>query len=519
MSAINFEAMLPIESHADQLRRWRNDPSALDMSFTYTQEKTLEEFYPEYCRNYFGMGELLPFFAVIKGERIAALRFDPAEDLSASNRKACEISLIVAPEWRNKGIGVEILREIDSLLIRRGFGLCIAKIKKENLPSQKAFLRAGYVFIRGEEMRLANGQSQHYLRYEKAFSEKQYSQIFVIAEAGSNWRAGPHEKDLQQAYALIEAAKEAGADAVKFQVFRASSTYVENAGMSDYLAFGGIRTEIHDLFQDLEMPDDMVPLLAKHCQSLNIEFMASFFSPRDFELIDPFVRRHKVGSYEITHLRLLQLVGKSKKPLILSTGAATSADIDWAVETFYKNGGENLTLLQCTAKYPAQPHTMNLRVIPWLKNRYQVEVGLSDHSLHPTAASLAAVSLGARVIEKHFTLDRSLPGPDHAFAIEPDELKTLVHAIREVESMLGSEVKEVQPEEEELYNFARRGVQALRDIPKGEILREDVNIAILRPGKRRLGVHSRYLEAMQGRPAIRSIAKGEGVQFSDFRVE
>jgi sialic acid synthase SpsE len=318
-----------------------------------------------------------------------------------------------------------------------------------------------------------------------------------------------------QALALIDAAAAAGADAVKFQTFTAEGTYVPNAGASDYLSQAGIRQEITKIFKDMTLPHAMIPVLAAHCQARGIEFMSSYFSPEDFKAVDPFVRRHKIGSYEIGHLRLLELAASSGKPLILSTGGATEEEIAWASEIFWKNGGEQLILMQCTARYPAPLSALHVRAIPWMRARFNVPVGFSDHSREPLIAPLCAVAQGAVAIEKHFTLDNSLKGPDHAFAITPPELKELVQSIRGAEKVLGSPVKFVDPEENELRDYAHRGVQAIRAIQKGDVLREGDNIAILRPGKQLKGVHSKYITEMEGKKARNPIALGQGIQNGD----
>jgi sialic acid synthase SpsE len=260
----------------------------------------------------------------------------------------------------------------------------------------------------------------------------------------------------------------------------------------------------------------MIPQLAAYCQAQGVQFLSSVFSSEDFAALDPFVTLHKIASYEIGHIHLLNLAAKSGKPLLLSTGAATEEEIAWAVHTFLERGGQNLTLLQCTACYPAEAKSLHLRTIPWLQMRFQTPVGLSDHSRQPLYAPVAAVALGATVIEKHFTLDNKLSGPDHAFAIVPSELKEMVQAIRHVEEMLGNEVKGIDVSEQELRSFAKRGIQAIAPIKRGAIFKEGVNIAILRPGVQILGVHPKYLPEIEGKKAHRAIALGEGVQLGDW---
>lgn len=495
---MRFELALPTLEDAKIIHLWRNDKESRENSFSYRESIPLEQFFPLYFQNYFSFPSLPPLFAVEQGEKVGVLRFDVTNPTHF-----CEISLIVAPEKRNQGKGTKILLDIDPFLKRQGIQGVIARIKKHNLSSKRVFNKAGYQLLEEGEV----------CKFEKRLLPESLDKVFIIAEAGSNWYAEGDFEGIKRGYQLIEAAKEAGANAIKFQTFKAKDTYVPNPGSADYLCETGLKKDIGKLFEELQMPEEMLFLLVEHCKKVGIEFMSSVFSPRDFALIDPLVSRHKIASYEISYEHLIQLVAKSKKPLFLSTGASKISDIDWAVSTFHENGGANLTLLQCTAKYPADPHTLNLKVIPWFQARYQVKAGLSDHSLHPFRAALSAVALGATCIEKHFTIDRRLQGPDHFFAIEPHELKELVASIRTVEQMVGSGYKEIQASEEELYLFCHRGIQALRDISPNEILKFGENIAILRPGKRSLGLHPKHLLEVEGRSAKQIIRKGEGIQF------
>jgi len=339
---------------------------------------------------------------------------------------------------------------------------------------------------------------------------------FIIAEAGSNWRCGTESRDLKMAKTLIDIAVESGSDAVKFQTYRAETVYVSNAGDSDYLSEAGIKESISDIFRDLSMPYEMVGELANYCKKECIQFMSTPFSITDAEHVDPFVAIHKIASYEISHLRLLEFIAKTGKPLILSTGAATEEDIDWALNIFRKNGGTQITLMQCTAKYPAPFESLNLKAIGFLRERFKVPVGLSDHSRDPLVAPVAAVALGATVIEKHYTLDNRLPGPDHAFAITAKELKKMVKAIRAVEDSLGWGTKEVRRHEFELRDYAQRSLQAIKPIEKGEVLREGVNFDILRSGKQKKGLHPRFISKIEGKKTKRNIRNGEGVCEGDF---
>jgi N-acetylneuraminate synthase len=341
------------------------------------------------------------------------------------------------------------------------------------------------------------------------------NEVFVIAEAGSNWRAGTPERDLEMAFALIDVAVEAGADAVKFQTYRAASLYALAAGESSYLAELGIKRSINEVLQDLEMPYEMIAKLAARCSERGIEFMSTPFSVADADAIDPFVGRHKVASYEINHVRLLERLAAKGKPLIVSTGAAGPDDITFLLETIRRANGGPVTLLQCTSSYPAPPDSLNLLAIPWLARTFGVPVGFSDHSLEPVVGPVVAVALGATVIEKHYTLNRRLPGPDHPFAIEPAELSAMVKAIRLATQARGVEGKPPIDAESELRAFAVRSIQAIRDIAAGEELVEGVNFNVLRPGSRRRGLHPRHLDALAGKHAVTNIPSGEGIRAED----
>jgi len=342
------------------------------------------------------------------------------------------------------------------------------------------------------------------------------TRTFIIAEAGSNWRMGTYSRDVKMAKALIDVAAESGADAIKFQTYRPETVYVTNAGDTDYLSESGIKESVSDMFKDLSMPYEMIPVLAEYCNKKNIQFMSTPFSIADAKAIDPYVKIHKIASYEISHPHLIEFVAKSGKPLILSTGGATLDDIEWALNYYRKNNGKEISLLQTTAKYPAPLSTLNLHVIPSLMKKFGVPVGFSDHSRDPVIAPVAAVALGASIIEKHFTLHNALPGPDHSFALTPQELRIMVKAIRDCESCLGSSEKTVQAEEKEIRDFAQRAIQAIKPIKAGEILKQGVNVDVLRPGKQRQGLHPKNLPEMEGKKATRDVPLGDGIRNEDF---
>ncbi|MGH6995012.1 MAG: GNAT family N-acetyltransferase [Stellaceae bacterium] len=514
---ISFETCRPVEDAARQVMAWRNDVETLAMSF-HCAPKVWDAFWPEFRSAYF-RDPPPPLFALLDGKRIAFLRFRPVAHPRGFAGTTVDISIIVAPEARGQGLGTAVLVAVGGELSALRIDSVLAEVREENSASLKAFGAAGYDDLGPTEKRVEDTGEQARVRSlvcELVPAYWRRGRVFVVAEAGSNWRAGNPQADMDQARRLIDVAAAAGADAVKFQTYRAETVYVADAGESDYLAASGIKKNIREIFADLEMPYDMLPKLAEEARARGLQFMSTGFSPADFAAIDPLVTIHKIASYEIGHLRLLDLAAKSGKPLLLSTGAAEIEDIAWAVDRFRAKGGRDLCLMQCTAKYPASFEALNLAVIDTLRRRFGVAVGLSDHSRDPVTAPVAAVALGARAIAKHFTPDNKLPGPDHAFALEPHELKLMVTKIREAEAARGSGVKEIGPEERELASFARRGVQATRAIRKGERLHEGQNIDILRPGKQSLGVHPRYIEQIEGCAATRDIAAGQGLQLGDW---
>jgi N-acetylneuraminate synthase len=262
----------------------------------------------------------------------------------------------------------------------------------------------------------------------------------------------------------------------------------------------------------MEIPYTWLAELKDYCDKKNIIFLCTPFDEQSVDELEKInVMAYKIASYSISHIPLLDYIAKKGKPVILSTGASDIDDIQNAVDSIRKNGNEKIALMQCTAKYPAPLSTINLKVIPKLIESFHVPIGLSDHSREPCIAPLGAVALGASIIEKHFTTDNLLPGPDHAFAILPDELKEMVVAIRKLEEALGRELKVVQQGEKELYKFARRYIYAIKDIEEGEVL-NNKNIAVLRSGKQQKGLEPKYFTILLGKKTARRIEKGEPIR-------
>lgn len=329
---------------------------------------------------------------------------------------------------------------------------------------------------------------------------------YVIAEAGSN-----HCGDRRIAERLIDVAADAGADAVKFQLFSADRLYPPGAGVADYL---GIAQSIEEIIRAVELPVDWLPALAERARRREFDFLAAPFDEGAADALEPYVPAYKIASYELTHEPLLRHAASKGKPLIISTGAATLDEVREGVRIAREAGAPSVMVLQCTARYPAPLDSLNLGAIVEMREELGVPVGLSDHSREPLVAPIAAIALGASAIEKHFTLGNALPGPDHPFALEPDELERMVVAIRDTERALGSGSKEVQPEEEELRSFARRSVFALRDIGSGETI-DDRSIAVLRTGKRPPGLPPSAYPSLLGRRAARTITANTAIGDDD----
>jgi N,N'-diacetyllegionaminate synthase len=330
---------------------------------------------------------------------------------------------------------------------------------------------------------------------------------FVIGEAGSN-----HNGSFEQALALIDVAARAGCDAVKFQVFKARRLYPKAAGRSDYL---GDERSIFDIIAAMELPEDWLPRLRARADEHDLAFIVSPFHEEAVALLDPFVDAFKIASYELTHAPLLREVAKRGKPVILSTGASNLDEVREAVATLAAAGCERLALMQCTAAYPSPPEAVNVRALVTLRDAFGIPSGLSDHSEDPIVAPMAAAALGAALLEKHYTLSKLLPGPDHAFAIEPDGLTRLVAGVRAVERVIGSGDKQVHGVEDELRSFARRAIMTTKPVAAGERFSRD-NVDVLRRGKLDGGLEPKHLDEVLASVAARDLLAETPLQAGDL---
>jgi N,N'-diacetyllegionaminate synthase len=300
---------------------------------------------------------------------------------------------------------------------------------------------------------------------------------FVIAEAGVN-----HNGNLAMAKQLAEAAKQSGADAVKYQTFHAESVV---SAASPKAAYQQRITEAAesqlDMIRKLELPIGAFRELQDHCRKLGIMFLSTPFDDKSVDdLAAIAIPAFKIASGEVTNLPFLEHLARKRRPIILSTGMSSLAEVRTAVETLRAAGNRDLVLLHCVSNYPAEPGSANLHAMHTMREAFRVPVGYSDHTLG-AAISLAAVALGACVIEKHLTLDNNLPGPDHKASLELKEFAGMVRGIRAVETALGDGRKRCMPEEEDTARVARRSLIAACNIPAGTTLAAE-HIVILRPG-------------------------------------
>ena len=300
---------------------------------------------------------------------------------------------------------------------------------------------------------------------------------FVVAEAGVN-----HNGDVELALRLVDIAADAGANAVKFQTFSADALVTESARKAGYQqATTGAGESQRDMLRRLELDADAHARLQAHAAARGLVFFSTPFDEASADLLDTLeVPALKVPSGELTNLPLLRHLAAKKRPLILSTGMGTLAEVEVAVDAIRAAGDPPLAVLHCVSAYPAPPAEVNLRAMDTLRARFGCPVGLSDHTLG-TAIALAAVARGAAILEKHMTADRTLPGPDHRASLEPAELAAMIRAIREIESALGDGEKRPMPSERDTREVARRSLVAARPIARGERLARGM-LAIKRPG-------------------------------------
>ncbi|MEW6482425.1 MAG: N-acetylneuraminate synthase [bacterium] len=333
--------------------------------------------------------------------------------------------------------------------------------------------------------------------------------VFIISEAGVN-----HNGDVKIAKKMIEAAKDIGADAIKFQTFKADELVIPNAPKAEYQNKTTSGKSQYEMLKELELSENEFKKLFNYCQKKNIIFLSTPFDFQSAEFLYKLgVPAFKIGSGDLTNIPLLIQVAKYGKPIILSTGMSTLAEVKEAVKPIYSTGNKKLILLHCTSNYPTKYEDVNLKAMVTLKDEFNLPIGYSDHT-EGIEVSVGAVALGACVIEKHFTLDKNLAGPDHKASLEPDEFRKMVQSIRNVEMAMGNGIKKPTKSEIEVQKVARKSIVVARDIPKGTRLSLDM-LAIKRPGT---GIEPKYLDKLVDKQVITSIKKDQILTWSMMRI-
>ncbi len=322
----------------------------------------------------------------------------------------------------------------------------------------------------------------------------------IIAELSAN-----HNGEFDRTLKLIDAAVDAGADAIKVQTYTADSMTIRSNN-EEFLISGGTAwdgRQLHDVYAEGAMPWDWQPKLAEYCEKKEVLF---FSTPFDFAAVDFLedmdVPAYKVASFELTDIPLIEKIGATGKPIIISTGMGTVPEISEAIDAARSSGCSDVAVLKCTSAYPAEPEDMNLATIPQIAATFDVAVGLSDHTMG-VAVPVAAVTLGAVVVEKHLTLDRNDGGVDSAFSLEPHEFKNMVEAVRIAQKAIGN-VKFGEGDEVDKLRKYRRSLYVVKRIAQGEVFSEE-NIRAIRPG---LGLAPKYFRQVLGRKASKDIEPG-----------
>jgi len=330
--------------------------------------------------------------------------------------------------------------------------------------------------------------------------------VFIIAEAGVN-----HNGDLSMALRLCDAAHAAGADAVKFQTFRAQDLVVPGAPTAQYQAAQTGELDQFTLLQRLELSEAQHRHIKTHCDTIGIEFFSTPFSLDAVEfLVELGVRRLKLSSGELTHRALVEYAAAKSLPLLMSTGMATMNEIIEALGWIQAARGhlQDVVVLHCTSSYPATDEALNLRAMRHMAEKLGLPIGYSDHSVG-IEAPLAAVAMGSTVIEKHLTLDRTLLGPDHSASLEPDEFLRMVQGIRRISAMLGDGIKAPRAEELDTARIARRSIVTTQAVCSGTLLTVDM-LTCRRPAS---GIAPRDLLRLVGRRVLQDLATGDPLQW------
>jgi N,N'-diacetyllegionaminate synthase len=342
----------------------------------------------------------------------------------------------------------------------------------------------------------------------ESYKIEEGSPCFIIAEAGVN-----HNGDVSRAKKMIDEAKKIGADAIKFQTFKTENLVTVGAKKANYQKKNSEEDNQFVMLKKLELSERDFKELFVYAHEKDIVFLSTPFDIQSADFLHQLgVDAYKIGSGDLTDIPLLRHIAAWGKTMILSTGMSTLNEIEESLKVITQAGPQDIILLHCTSSYPVDTKEVNLRMIPRLKEKYGHLVGFSDHTVS-TVIPASAIALGAVVVEKHFTLDRNLPGPDHKMSLEPHEFEEMVKNIRHVEEALGDGVKSITKNESHIREVARKSIVAATDIPNGTLITSEM-LGVKRPGT---GLAPKYINDLIGLKSRRDIGKDDLIKWKDFR--
>lgn len=334
--------------------------------------------------------------------------------------------------------------------------------------------------------------------------------VYIIAEAGVN-----HNGDIDLAKKLVDEAALAGCDAVKFQTFKAENIVTQNAEKAQYQRINTNNDHSQfEMLQSLELTYEAHEVLLKYCNSKKIDFLSTPFDEESAVFLEKLgVEKFKIASGEITNKMLLKTIAKFNKPIILSTGMSSLGEVEEAIQWIKEEGNEDITLLHCTSNYPVKFDDVNLKAMKTLNEAFKLPVGYSDHT-EGIEIPIAAVAMGACIIEKHFTLDKNMVGPDHKASLDPNELIKMVKSIRNVSKAIGDGVKRLLPSEIDTKNLVRKSIVSKVGIKKGQIITEEL-LTVKRPGT---GIEPKHFSLIVGSIAKDDIERDSIVYMSELEI-
>ena len=335
------------------------------------------------------------------------------------------------------------------------------------------------------------------------------SKVYIIAEAGVN-----HNGDKNLAFKLCDAAKEAGVDAVKFQTWKTEKIVTKSAALAEYQEknISDKGASQYEMLKQLELSYEEFVEVRDYCYQIGIQFLSTPDTEEDLDfLLGLGIPVLKIGSGEVTNIPYLRIIGSKHQKVIISTGMSTLADVEKAYNTLMDSGAKEVALLHCTTNYPCPYNEVNLQAMQTLKYAFKCQVGYSDHTMG-IEVPIAAVAMGAEIIEKHFTLDKNMDGPDHKASLNPEEFKAMVSAIRHVEVAMGDGVRKFSDNENEIKKVARKSIILNDNLKKGEILEKEA-LSIKRPGT---GIAPKYVNDLIGKTVNKDLKSGHVLQWEDL---